>query len=472
MLRHTPDDDGAAVAGRRARGDDDVPGPDLTADREGRHDPGGGGGTRPATPLLSRDLSRRGFLRAAGAAGASLALASCARGAGGAQPTEIVFFQSKPEVTGYFDDLIDQFHSEQARVRVRHDATSNLAGSFVRERPPDIGCLNYNFEISRYVERGVLSDLGDMPEADRVLDELHPLIDVTATYPGRTSVIPYSLMAAAVLYNREIFAAHGLTVPTTWDELMAVCETLTAAGVTPIYSTFKDPWTIAQGHFDYTVGGLVDTTRFFEQLKRQGTEVGAGSPVAFQKQFLDPVQHMQELVPFSNDDAASRGYGDGNLAFANGEAAMYLQGPWAIGEIAKSNPDLDVGAFPLPVTDDPADRKVRVNIDLALWIPEGSRKKEAAREFLSFLMRPDVIDAYNAHALGFGVTKDAAPVTNGTLVELQDYYDRAAFYLGASQLVPQSIPLQNYTQSLAAGAAPEPVLQTLDADWRRLAFRS
>ena len=41
-----------------------------------------------------------------------------------------------------------------------------------------------------------------------------------------------------------------------------------------------------------------------------------------------------------------------------------------------------------------------------------------------------------------------------------------AFYLGASQLVPQSIPLQNYTQSLASGADPAPVLRTLDADWR------
>ena len=238
-------------------------------------------------PLMSAQLGRRDFLRGIGVAGASLALASCARSSGGSGPTEIVFYQSKPEVIGYFDDLIDQFHQTQSRVRVRHDAASNLAGTFVRESPPDIGCLNYNFEVSRYVERGALSDLSDMPEAGRILDELQPLIDVTATYPDRTSVIPYSLMAAAVLYNRQIFAEHGLTVPTTWDELIAVCETLAAAGVTPLYSTFKDPWTIAQGSFDYSVGGTVDTTKFFNQLKRQGTNVGPDSPVSFEKQFLD-----------------------------------------------------------------------------------------------------------------------------------------------------------------------------------------
>ncbi|WP_255491548.1 ABC transporter substrate-binding protein [Actinotalea sp. JY-7876] len=421
--------------------------------------------------LGSRGLSRRTFLHGLGLAGATAALASCAP-ASSRGVTEIVFYQSKPEVIGYFDELIEQFHQSQSRVRVRHDATSNLAGSFVRESPPDIGCLNYNFEVSRYVERGALSDLGDMPEAGRIREDLQPLIDVTATYPDRTSVIPYSLMAAAVLYDRDLFEANGLVPPTTWAEFTALCDALTAAGVTPIYSTFKDPWTIAQGHFDYAVGGMLDTTDFFARLKEQGDDVGPASDVAFQQQFLEPVEHMAVLVEHSNTDAASRSYGDGNVAFANGEAAMYLQGPWALSEIAKTNPDKNVGSFPLPMTDDPADRKVRVNIDLALWIPEASPKKEAAREFLAFLMQPEVIDAYNAQALGFGVTQDAAEVTDETLVELKEYYDRAAFYLGASQLVPQSIPLQNYAQSLASGADPSEVLATLDADWARLAFRT
>jgi len=426
----------------------------------------------PAESSTPRDLTRRSFLRGIGAAGAGLALGSCASGARASGTTEIVFYQSKPEVIGYFDGLIEKFHQAQDKVRVRHDATSNLAGSFVRERPPDIGLLNYNFEIANYVEKGALSDLGDMPEASRIREDLRPLVEVTGSYPGRTSVIPYSVMAAAVLYNRDLFDEHGLQPPTTWDELTAVCDTLTEAGVTPIYSTFKDPWTIAQGPFDYTIGGMVDTTEFFRRLKEQGDDVGPGSDVAFSKQFLEPIERMDQLVAYSNGDAASRGYGDGNLAFANGDAAMYLQGPWALTEIAKTNPEMNVGAFPLPMTDDPADRRVRVNIDLALWIPEGSTKKEAAREFLSFLMQPEIIDTYNTDNLGFGVTKDAAPVENSTLIELKEYYDRAAFYLGASQLVPRSIPLENYTQALATGADPLSTLRTLDADWARLAFRS
>jgi raffinose/stachyose/melibiose transport system substrate-binding protein len=113
-----------------------------------------------------------------------------------------------------------------------------------------------------------------------------------------------------------------------------------------------------------------------------------------------------------------------------------------------------------------------VNVDLALWIPEASTKKAAAREFLSFLMQPEIIDAYNADNNAFGVTTDAPAVTQPTLVELQEFYDRAAFSLGASQLVPQNIPLQNYVQGVALGSDPAATLRTIDADWARIAFRS
>lgn len=420
----------------------------------------------------ARGLSRRALLTAAGAGAAALGLSACASPSASGGVTEIRFFQSKPEVIGYFGDVIDRFHASQSRIRVVHDFSSNLSAGFVRSNPPDLGCLNYNFEVARFVERGALSDLSDMPEAQRINPDLQPLIEQTASYPGRTSVIPYSLMMASVLYNREIFAEQGLEVPTTWTEFLAVCDSLTAAGITPIYSTFKDPWTVAQGLFDYSVGGTVDLDSFFTQLKQQGADVGPSSPVSFEKDFAAPMQQMLQVAAYSNPNAASRGYGDGNLAFSQGEAAMYFQGPWALSEIAKTAPDLSIGAFPLPMTDDPDERRVRVNIDLALWIPEASRKKEAAREFLAFLMQPEIIDAYNADNNAFGVTTDAPAVTQPTLVELQEFYDKAAFSLGASQLVPQNIPLLNYAQGMVLGSDPTSTLRTIDADWARIAFRS
>lgn len=395
-------------------------------------------------------------------------LAGCSSGG----PTEIRFHLSKPEAIPYFRELIAEYNSSQDDVRVVFDTSSNLQAGFLRGNPPDLGLLNYNMEMSRFMERGALSDLSDMPEADRILPEVQDLVDQYATYPGRTSVLPYSVMAASVIYNVDIFEQQGLEVPQTWDELIAVCDQLQAAGITPFYGTFKDPWTVAQGWFDYTVGGTVDVAEFYDEMNELGTEVGPDSPVSFERTLLEPVDRMTMLAEtYTNPDAASRGYGDGNLAFAQGQAAMYLQGPWAFGEIAKTSPDLKLGTFPLPMTDDPEDLEVRVNIDLAAWIPEASRHQEEARGFLSYLFQKDVMDAYNAAQLGYGTTTDAAPVTDPRIVGMKEFYDEARFYQGASKAIPLTIPTENYMQGIVTGGSAERTLRVMDADWARLALR-
>ena len=391
-------------------------------------------------------------------------------GSGGSNTVR--FHLSKPEAIPYFRDLIADYNAEHPDVDIVLDSSSNLQAGFLRGNPPDLGLLNYNMEMARFMERGALSDLSDLPEADRILPEVQDLVDQYATYPGRTSVLPYSVMAASVIYNKQIFEEQGLEVPQTYDELIAVCDKLTAAGVTPFYATLKDPWTVAQGWFDYTVGGEVDVADFYDKLNDLGAEVGPDSPVSFEKTFAEPVDRMKDLIDnYTNADAASKAYGDGNLAFAQGQAAMYLQGPWAFGEIAKTDPDLDLGTFPLPMTDDPEDLEVRVNIDLAAWIPEASQSKEAAREFLAYLFQKDVMDAYNAAQLGYGTTTDAAPVTDERILGMKEYYDAADFYQGPSKAIPLTIPTENYMQGIALGAEPAKTLRTLDADWARLAFR-
>ncbi len=417
-------------------------------------------------PQISRRTKT--FLAITTVVAATASIAGCSAGG----PETVRFHLSKPEAIPYFRELIAEYNASQDDVEVVLDTSSNLQAGFLRGNPPDIGMLNYNMEMARFMERGALSDLSDMPEADRILPGVQELVDQYATYPGRTSVLPYSVMAASVIYNTQIFEDNGLEVPETWDELIEVCETLEANGITPFYATFKDPWTIGQGWFDYTVGGSVPVSDFFDELNAEGTAVGPDSSVSFQRDILPPVERMIELTDnYVNDDAESRGYGDGNLAFAQGKAAMYLQGPWAFGEIAKTSPDLDLGTFPLPMTDDPADNKVRVNLDLAAWIPEASRHKEAAREFLSYLFQPEVMDEYNAAQLGYGTTTDAAPVTDPRIVGMKEYFDDARFYQGPSKAIPQTIPSDNYFQAIVGGSDAERTLAVIDADWARLALR-
>ena len=402
-------------------------------------------------------------------------LAGLLSGCAGESGKETIRFTfSKREAIPFMTKLVNEYNASQDDTRVVLDTSGVdvVSASFVRGNPPDIALANYNMETSRFVQRGALSDLSTTDAASRVREDLQPLMDQYGSYPGRTSALPYSIMASSVIYNKEIFAAHGIEVPRTWSELLAACDKLKAAGVTPFYATWKDDWTIGQGWFDYSVGGELDTIDFFKKLSEEGADVGPDSAVSFQKDFGQSVGKMLKLAKtYVNKDAASRAYGDGNLAFAQGKAAMYLQGPWAFSEIAKTAPDLKLGTFPLPMTENPEDLKVRVNVDLAAWIPEGSKHKEAAREFLEYLYRPETIEAYNKSQLGFTPTKDGAAAPDPRIEGMAGYYDNGQVYQGPSVLVPKTIPIFNYTQAVVFGADPATTLRTLDADWARLAFR-
>ncbi|MFI8632962.1 ABC transporter substrate-binding protein [Microbacterium sp. NPDC077663] len=421
---------------------------------------------------MSSITSRR---RRAAAALAVAALGAATLAGCSADGRETIRFTfSKREALTFMQDVVKDYNASQDAVTVEMDTSGVdvVSASFVRGNPPDIMLANYNYEVARFVQRCALSDLGDTDAAATVREDLQPLMEQYGTCEGRTTALPYSVMASSVIYNTQIFEENGLEVPTTWDELIAVCDALEAAGVTPFYGTFKDDWTVAQGWYDYAIGGSIDVIDFFDGLAAEGAEVDGSSEVSFENDFTEPVEKMLQLATeYTNEDADSRAYGDGNLAFGEGEAAMYLQGPWAFSEIAKTAPDAPLGTFPLPMTDDPDDRAIRVNMDLAAMIPDASTKKDAARDFLEYLYQPEIIEAYNESQLGFSPTTDAAAPDDPRVQGMQEFYDAGAIYQGPSVLVPKTIPVFAYAQALMFGQDPAQTFATMDSDWSRLAFR-
>lgn len=399
------------------------------------------------------------------------ALTACS--AGGNESVHFTF--SKREAITFMTDVVADFNASQDQYQVEMDTSGPdvIAASFVRGNPPDLMLANYNHEVSRFINRCAVSDLADTEAAKSVRPDLQPLLDQYGICPGTTAAVPYSVMAASVIYNKQIFAEHDLEVPETWDELIEVCNTLKAAGIDPFYATFADPWTANQGWFDYSVGGSgLDILDFYKQMEAEGPDVGPDSSVSFQKDFLEPVEQMQLLASeYTQSDANARTYDFGNVAFAEGKGAMYMQGPWAISEIARINPNLEVGTFPLPMTGSPNDLKVRVNMDLVAMVPQDAKNPAGARAFMEYLFQPDVIQAYNNSQLGFNPRTDGKDPDDPRVAGMVEYYNDGAVYQGPSVLNPRAIPTENFAQSLVLGANAKTILSTMDADWARLAYR-
>lgn len=421
-------------------------------------------------------LSRRSLLKAAGAAGtaAFLPLSGCAspdnRGDG---VTTLRFLQNKPEVVGYFNNLIRDFESSNPDIRVVQDFNAgNWVPGLIRGNPADVVTNAYSVTVADFALKGVFADLSDLPAAASVDAKAQELINSFGQYgSGEISALPFSLAAAGVIYNKDLFAAHGVEVPTRWSELIAACRTFQAAGVTPIYGTFKDSWTLGQP-FGYVAGGAADLAEFFGQMPRDAKAVEAGSPVSFRKDFRHVPEKLLELLGFTQPDAASRSYPDGNVAFAKGGAAMYMQGPWALSELITANPDINVGTFALPVTENASDTQAQVTLDMTFSITRSSPRIEAAKRFVSYLMQPEVVNAYNAQHAAFSPLAGSASAANQQIAGLQPLIAEGRYYLNVTNYFPPAITYNNYFQSLALNKNPESFLSTLDESWQRVALRN
>ncbi|MDF2420108.1 ABC transporter substrate-binding protein, partial [Trueperella pyogenes] len=146
---------------------------------------------------------------------------------------DIRFTFSKREAIDFMQNVVNEYNSSQDRYNVKLDTSGVdvVSASFVRGNPPDLMLANYNFEVARFVERCALSDLSDTAAAKSAdLATFGPLMAQYGECAGQISALPYSIMSSAVIYNKDIFAEHGLTVPRTWSELLDVANRLREAG--------------------------------------------------------------------------------------------------------------------------------------------------------------------------------------------------------------------------------------------------
>ncbi|PJJ72541.1 raffinose/stachyose/melibiose transport system substrate-binding protein [Diaminobutyricimonas aerilata] len=421
----------------------------------------------------------RPFRRAATAVMATVliggVLSGCAGSGGDGEVVTLDFFQFKPEAVQDFADIIDDFEAENPDIRVVQnavpDADTAIRTLLVKDKVPDVLTLNGSGNFGRLAQAGVFHDFTGDPLVDEQNPAVLEILDALGTYEGEEiNGLGMANNADGIIYNKQIFAEQGLTVPTTWDELIAVCEKLEAAGIPAFYGTLTDAWTAIPAW--NALGGQLQPEDFFDRMREEGGDVGPDAEVSFSKDYPEAMDKLQQLYSFAQDDYRSRGYEDGNLAFANGESAMYLQGIWTINPILANNPDIELGVFPYPAGDDPADVRLTSGVDVAVTIGRTTPHLEEARRFVEYLLSPEVVDAFVESQVMFSTLADAAPNPNPVLAELVPYFEEGRLIGFIDHQIPPSIPLQPIVQEFLLGGSPEAALRELDNEWRKVALRT
>ena len=151
-----------------------------------------------------------------------------------------------------------------------------------------------------------------------------PEIIADVTVDGHIYSMPVNIHRENTLfYNKQIFAAHSLQPPTTIDELLQVCATLKAAGVTPI-ATAHQGW-ILRIMFNTLAMGAMGADAFHDYMTggQRDDDLLAGAIDLFADVLANDVNASASNADFGWTDAADE--------VAAGRAAMFLHGDWAKG---------------------------------------------------------------------------------------------------------------------------------------------
>ena len=218
--------------------------------------------------MSAHDLSRRALLGTAATLGAVVAapalLAGCAVGGddtpdqaqgqkdaknplGVAEdaPLEVVIFNG-----GFGEDYAKaheaMYKENFPKATINHSAVTEIGKTlqprFIDGTPPDV--INNSgagqIDNGSLVAQSQLADLTDLlnaPSLDvpgkTVRQTLLPGAVETGSFDGKTYILNYAYTVYGIWYSTKLFTEKGWQYPKTWDEHIALCKTIKAAGIAP-----------------------------------------------------------------------------------------------------------------------------------------------------------------------------------------------------------------------------------------------
>ena len=326
-----------------------------------------------------------GFLAAGGLAAA---LSGCGAAEDDGKVT-IEIVQYKQEAASYFETVEEKFNSTHDDIELvidsPNDAMTILKTRFIREDYPDIIGIGGDINYSNFLDSDLLMDISDYEGLDSI-KQTYLDIDKELEFVPTEGVyaVPYMANAAGILYNKDIFEEHGWTIPTTWDELMALCEDIQAAGLQPFYFGFRDTWTCLAPWNAISVD--LAPTDLCAQVNRGET--------TFTENYREVAEKTRALLDYAQDDPFAYNYNDACTAFARGEAVMYPIGSYAVPQIQQVNPDMNIDSFVMPASNNAEENVLNSGNDLQFSVMANCEHKEEAYEVLDFLLEDENVQDY------------------------------------------------------------------------------
>lgn len=259
----------------------------------------------------------------------------------------------------FYETAASEFNQKNPGLQVKIGGSAEV-DKVVRTRilsgtPPDLTYPSWKYDYWAAADEGllfVLDDALDSPayhegplagEVAKWRDTFEPTILKLGQKDGHQYVLPYFFSLWGWWYDPNVFAAHGWQVPATYDELLALCEKIKAAGIAPITFQGKFGYYMIQGMllpWAQSIGGM----KVVDDI--QNLVPGAWKNPAV----LKAAQMIRELrdKEYLDKTAVGLTHTESQTQFITGKAAMIPCGTWLDSEMKKSMPPNAKMAYMLP----------------------------------------------------------------------------------------------------------------------------
>ncbi len=290
-----------------------------------------------------------------------------------------------PELKTFFTQASTDFTSAHpgAKVEVQFVPWASAHDQFVTaiggDQTPDVAEMGSTW-TPEFGGTGVLA-----PAKGDLKGYVDSLVE-GATVDGEVYGLPWYAGARALIYRTDVLASLGLSVPTTWDELLTVGRAI-------------------RDQTDLSAFGVAGTSNhyFLPMVWQNGGEIatekdgqwhsGMASPKAVEAiRFYANLYSKEHFAP---EGALSWNSRDVRAAFEAGDLAMMIGGGWDLRAILTAHPELKdkVGTALLPAG--PSGNQDTFAGGSHLVVFEGTEHEALAREWVEFLLDPQRVAGFS-----------------------------------------------------------------------------
>lgn len=430
------------------------------------------------THLDKRLLTRRSFLtQSALAAGTVLGtgsfLAACSSSAATSatqQPVVLKLFHWFSTEVGseLMTQINNRFHAENPHITVQFSSvTTDQYETVLKARlaggdAPDIFGVFPGTKFYPYAKAGYLADLSDQPWVSHVLAAAKR----SSSYKGKVYLLPLNQNAIGVVYNKDIFQHLRLSVPTSWQDFLTVCQKIKAAGIVPIALGNKDLWIDQLIPYAMAPSAIYSNNPDFDQQMYAGKATFVNSPwVQMMKDYLG-----LNASGYFNTGVLGTTYAQTSQLVAGGKAAMVVNGNWIISQIRDLNASAHLGMFALPYVQLGKSIWVAASVGNPFAVSASTQYPAEAKKYLEFWTRQDVMGPYLQREAGISTLDNISnPALDPAVQELLPALKVGSYgFLDNNWPVgPQDVMQKDIQSVFASQMSVSQMLQDMDTSFQQ-----